>query len=210
MWYRHRTPSFLQWFYPSLLWHRSRSEKSIYLTFDDGPIPEMTPLVLGVLDEYQIKATFFCVGDNAKKHPDLLDEVIQAGHQIGNHTSQHLDGWKTDQDSYVNSIKICDDQLNQNFNSEQLPLFRPPYGKTTSRQIKQVKHTHQIIMWDVLSGDFDQSLSPENCLNNTIKATQNGSIVIFHDNVKAKKNLTHALPRYISHFKEQGFEFKTL
>ncbi len=210
MWYRHRTPTILQWFYPSLTWHRSRSEKSIYLTFDDGPIPEITPMVLNTLKQYDVKATFFCVGDNAKKHPELLSKVIEAGHRIGNHTSQHLDGWKTELDSYVHNIESCDEQLDQIKGSELLPLFRPPYGKIGSRQINRVKHTHQIVMWDVLSGDFDQSLSPEKCLHNTIKATRSGSIVVFHDNVKAKENVIHALPRYIDHFRELGFEFKTL
>lgn len=208
MWYRHRTPIILQWLYPSLIWHQSRKEKCIYLTFDDGPIPEMTPLVLKILDEYQIKATFFCVGDNVKKNKFLFEEVINAGHHIGNHTQHHLDGWKTAFNIYIDNVKSCDELLD--YSKEELPLFRPPYGKISSRQIKTLSKSYQLIMWDVLSGDFDQNLSPENCLHNTIKATRNGSIVIFHDNIKAKDNLAYALPRYIEHFQRLGFEFKTL
>lgn len=208
MWYSHRTPYFLQWSYPSLIWHQSRKEKSIYLTFDDGPIPEITPLVLKILNKYEIKATFFCVGDNVRKHKYLFEEVIDAGHRIGNHTQHHLDGWKTKLSKYIDNVKSCDELLYDS--KEDVPLFRPPYGKISSRQIKILKKSYKIMMWDVLSGDFDQSLSPENCLNNTIKVTQNGSIVIFHDNIKARENLTYALPKYIEHFLKSGYQFKIL
>jgi peptidoglycan/xylan/chitin deacetylase (PgdA/CDA1 family) len=208
MWYRHRTPIILQWLYPSLIWHHSRKEKSIYLTFDDGPIPKMTPLVLEILQQYDVKATFFCVGENVEKHEDVLEEVIKAGHQIGNHTYQHLDGWKTSEKEYLDNVESCHQVIMDKIESQ--PLFRPPYGKSTRSQLQRLKNSYKIIMWDVLSGDFDESITPESCLKNTIKATQNGSIVIFHDNLKAKKNLTYALPKYIEHCLKSGYQFKTL
>ncbi len=210
MWYRHRTPAIFQKLYPSLIWHKPRGERAIYLTFDDGPIPEMTPLVLDILDQYQIKATFFCVGNNVKKHRAILQQVINADHQVGNHTQHHANGWQTSLGRYLKEVADCDLSLDHSTNSKPLPLLRPPYGKITPRQITQLKSSYRIVMWDVLSGDFDQSLSPEGCLQNTIKATKNGSIVIFHDNIKAKDNLTYALPRYIDHCLAQGFQFKTL
>jgi len=208
MWYRHRTPSLIQTFYPSLTWHKSRNEKNIYLTFDDGPIPEMTPLVLDILSEYDVKATFFCVGDNIIKHPDVFQRVIGDGHKIGNHSHHHLDGWKTPKKVYLENVATCQQTIIDR--TAYHSIFRPPYGKASRAQLKKLQHTHEIVMWDVLSGDFDQSLSPEACLQNTIKATQNGSIVIFHDNVKAKTNLTYALPKYIEHCLENGYHFKTL
>jgi peptidoglycan/xylan/chitin deacetylase (PgdA/CDA1 family) len=208
MWYQHRTSFILQSVYPSLTWHKSREDKKIYLTFDDGPIPEMTPLVLEILAGYNIKATFFCVGDNIDKHPAIFQQVVRAGHKIGNHTHHHLDGWKTSTDEYVGNVTSCREAIANNIAYE--PIFRPPYGKATRQQIKQLRATHEIIMWDVLSGDFDQSITPETCLLKTVKATQNGSIVIFHDNVKAKNNLIYALPKYIAHCLDNGYEFGLL
>ena len=210
MWYSHRTPILLQWLYPSLIWHQSRSKKSIYLTFDDGPIPEITPLVLEILNQYQIKATFFCVGDNVVKHRNVLVEIIKAGHQIGNHTQHHLNGWNTDLNKYLKNIALCDQQLSGHIKPKSPSLFRPPYGKMSLGQIKRIRDSHKIVMWDVLSGDFDSALSREDCLQNTIKATQNGSIIIFHDSLKARNNLIYALPLYIEHCIKQGYEFKTL
>jgi len=208
MWYWHRTPLLIQALYPSLTWHKSRKEKSIYLTFDDGPISEMTPLVLDILSVHEVKATFFCVGDNVDKHPDIFQQVISAGHKVGNHTHNHLDGWKTSKHDYLGNVASCQQAIADKVTYQS--IFRPPYGKASRSQLKQLMSTYEVVMWDVLSGDFDESLTPESCLQNTIKATQNGSIVIFHDNVKAKVNLTYALPKYIEHCLENGYHFKTL
>lgn len=205
MWYRHRTPLLIQVFYPSLTWHKSRKEKNIYLTFDDGPIPEMTPLVLDILSVYKVKATFFCVGDNVEKHPDIFQQIISAGHKVGNHTHNHLDGWKTSKHDYLGNVASCRHTISGKLAYQS--IFRPPYGKASRAQLKELQSTHEIVMWDVLSGDFDQSLTPKACLQNCIKATQNGSIVIFHDNIKAKTNLTYALPKYIEDSLEKGYKF---
>jgi len=208
MWYRHRTPALIQALYPKCTWHKSRDEKNIFLTFDDGPIPEMTPLVLNILSSFGVKATFFCVGDNIDKHPEIFQQLISAGHKVGNHTHHHLDGWRTSDNVYLKSVEACQLAITDKVMCQS--IFRPPYGKATRSQLQQLQGTHEIVMWDVLSGDFDQSLSPESCLHKTIKATRNGSIVIFHDNVKAKVNLAYALPKYIEDCLEKGYQFKTL
>ncbi len=201
--YTVQAPFFLRWLYPSLTWHRSRTEKRIFLTFDDGPIPDVTPFIINTLNNYGIKATFFCVGENIKKHPLLFERLLENGHRVGNHTHNHLNGWKTPDDYYLQNVDRCQ-QLTQT------PLFRPPYGRGTRSQYTQLRKTHEIIMWDVLSGDFDLRLTPEKCLRNVLRYTQNGSIVVFHDNLKAIPRVTHALPRAIEHWMEEGYAFGVL
>jgi len=201
--YTVRPPVFLKWYYPALTWHRSRAEKRIFLTFDDGPIPDVTPFVINTLKSYHIKATFFCVGENIKKHPELFDCLVENGHRIGNHTYNHLNGWKTPDDIYLQNINQCQQLAHTN-------LFRPPYGRARRSQYKRLRETYDIIMWDVLSGDFDTGLSPDNCLCNVIKHTRNGSIVVFHDNIKATPRITYALPRAIEHWLGQGYAFGVL
>ena len=206
--YWHKTPTFIQWLYPNLIWHKSRSEKCLYVTFDDGPIPEITPTVLDILDRYNAKGTFFCVGDNISKYPEIYQQVINRGHMIANHTFNHLNGWKTEVSEYLSNISLCQDLITADNEGKQ--LFRPPYGKIKKRAARQLHSTYEIIMWDVLSGDFDQNLSPEKCLANTIDATRAGSIVIFHDSLKAKHNILYALPKYLEHFTHLGYNFKGL
>ncbi|MFB2118706.1 polysaccharide deacetylase family protein [Parapedobacter sp. 2B3] len=201
--YTVRPPVFLTWFYPALTWHRSRAEKRIFLTFDDGPIPDVTPFVINTLKNYGIKATFFCVGENIKKHPDLFAHLVENGHRIGNHTYNHLNGWQTPDDVYLQNTDRCQQLMHTN-------LFRPPYGRGRRSQYKRLRETYDIIMWDVLSGDFDVKLSPDKCLRNVIDHTRNGSIVVFHDNVKALPRITYALPRAIEHWLDQGYEFGLL
>ncbi len=201
--YTVRPPVFLTWFYPALTWHRSRAEKRIFLTFDDGPIPDVTPFVINTLKNYGIKATFFCVGENIKKHPDLFARLVENGHRIGNHTYNHLNGWQTPDDVYLQNTDRCQQLMHTN-------LFRPPYGRGRRSQYKRLRETYDIIMWDVLSGDFDVKLSPDKCLRNVIDHTRNGSIVVFHDNVKALPRITYALPRAIEHWLDQGYEFGLL
>jgi peptidoglycan/xylan/chitin deacetylase (PgdA/CDA1 family) len=203
----HRTPFVLPWLYPSLTWRMPSEEKNIYLTFDDGPVHGPTEFALDELKKYSAKATFFCIGDNVHKHPEIFSKIIQGGHAVGNHTFNHLNGWKTASSIYLQNVKKCDDILNSHTTSTK--LFRPPYGRITRNQIKLLEG-YTIVMWDVLSVDYARSLSAERCLRNTIAATRDGSIVVFHDSYKAEKNMTHALPRYLEHFTSKGYSFKTL
>lgn len=198
-----KSPLWLQLLLPKLTWHRSRKEKCIYLTFDDGPIPDVTPQVLNILKKYNIKATFFCVGENIVKHPDIFQLLLAAGHRIGNHTHNHLKGWKTPTAHYLQNIEQC-----QEFTKTE--LFRPPYGQCTPSQFRQIRKNFEIMMWDVITYDFDQQLTPAQCYQNAIKHTTNGSIVVFHDNIKAIPRLYYALPKAIEYWVAQGFEFRTL
>ena len=191
--------------YPEFIWRIPNEKKEIYLTFDDGPIPEITEYVLEELNKYQAKATFFCIGANIEKHPNIFQQVINQGHTVGNHTFNHLRGWDTENEEYFENFQQCE-SLIQNPKK----LFRPPYGRIKRSQSKEIIKTHKIIMWDVLSGDYDQSLSQERVLNKSIKHTEEGSIVLFHDSIKASKNMMFTLPRYLAHFSEQGFTFKSL
>jgi len=207
-------------FYPNLTWVRKTGEKVIYLTFDDGPIPEVTDYVLEELEKYSAKATFFCVGDNVSKNPGVLQNIIHKGHKVGNHTFNHLNGWKNEHDHYLENVAKGDAILSQATAhghehcyisaATGKKLYRPPYGKITKSQIKTLLPHYEIIMWDVLTGDFDKKLSPEKCLHKAIKYTGKGSIVIFHDSVKALPNLQYALPRFLKHFTEAGYRFESL
>ncbi|MEN7550196.1 polysaccharide deacetylase family protein [Rapidithrix thailandica] len=196
--------------YPSLTWSRSAKEKIIYLTFDDGPIPEITEFVLDTLLQKKVKATFFCVGDNVRKHPRVFQRVLEEGHGLGNHTFNHLNGWKTAFSEYVQNIDKCQAYLDPALNGRKW-LFRPPYGRITKKQIRAVQQKgYEVIMWDVLSADFMKSLDKKNCLQKTVKYSEQGSIVVFHDNIKAFENMSYALPRYIDTFQAQGYKFGTL
>jgi peptidoglycan/xylan/chitin deacetylase (PgdA/CDA1 family) len=210
----HRTPFFLPLLYPSLRWRIENEAKELYLTFDDGPVPGPTEFVLETLAARNIKATFFCIGDNIRKHPEVFKKIVDQDHAIGNHTFNHLNGWKINPPYYLDNIKKCDDLINEftsrTTNNEQpATLFRPPYGRITKKQIHTLSE-YKIIMWDVLSVDYNKNLSRERCLHNTIRATRPGSIIVFHDSYKAEKNLTFALPAFIDHFLEQGFTFHSL
>lgn len=207
-----KSPLLLKWYYPSLLWNKSRTEKVIYLTFDDGPIPNVTEFVLKTLKAFNAKATFFCIGDNIVKHPEIYAKVIKDSHAIGNHTFNHLKGWKTDDETYLQNTLKCQQLTQTN-------LFRPPYGRIKKSQIASLQSLVQsakpdsklnIVMWDVLSGDFDIKLSPEKCYQNVIKHTDNGSIIVFHDSLKAFDRLEYALPRVLKYFTDKGFTFSTL
>lgn len=200
------SPFFLRWYYPSLTWNKTRAQRVIYLTFDDGPIPDVTTFVLKTLKSFGAKATFFCIGDNIRKHPDIFQQLKQEGHRIGNHTFNHLKGWKTEDTTYLQNFMACQELTNTN-------LFRPPYGRIKKSQIASLRTAFpdlQIIMWDVLSGDFDQALSPEKCYRNVVKHTRNGSIIVFHDSIKAFERLKYTLPRVLQYFREQGYRFETL
>lgn len=180
-----------------------KDQPVIYLTFDDGPIPELTTWVLDVLKKYQVKATFFCVGENISRNPAIFSRIIDEGHQVGNHTYNHLKGWKVGEAEYLDNVAKCQVLT-------QTKLFRPPYGRIKKSQYRFLSKEFKIIFWDVLSHDYDQLISPEKCLANSINYTRNGSIVVFHDNVKAQKNLKFALPQYIEHFLKLNYKFATL
>lgn len=188
------------------MWQKPSGEKKLYLTFDDGPIPSVTEWVLEVLQQHEAKATFFCVGDNIRKHPAVFEKVLMAGHSVGNHTFNHLNGWKTELSEYLQNVELC-----QQYLSNQSRLFRPPYGRITRAAAARLRaDTYSIVMWDVLSGDFDTQLTPEKCLKNSIQATRDGSVIVFHDSLKARPNLEYTLPRYLAHFQKQGFAFVAL
>jgi len=198
-----RPPYLLRIFYNELIWRFSVSEKKIYLTFDDGPIPEITPWVLSVLEKYQIKATFFCIGDNVKKHPEVYQEILTKGHAVGNHTFNHIKGWNFSTEAYIENTKECAALVNSN-------LFRPPYGRIKKSQIKALLPNYKIIMWDVLSQDYDKLISKEKVYRNVINGARNGSIIVFHDSLKAAERLKYALPKSIEYLLKRGFVFDSI
>ena len=193
-----KTPGILQTILGGLVWRIAKTEK-LFLTFDDGPVPEATPWVLDVLKSKNIKATFFCVGENVKKYPEIYHRILSEGHSVGNHTYNHLNSWKTDNEAYSENVVKAADIINSS-------LFRPPYGKLKPGLIKSLKEKYDIIMWDVLSGDFDTSLTAEDCLKNVTNNAKEGSIIVFHDSIKAIDKLKVVLPEVISFFEEKGIE----
>ncbi|PHN02307.1 polysaccharide deacetylase family protein [Flavilitoribacter nigricans] len=198
-----KTPQFIQDLFPNFTWRIPGKEKIVYLTFDDGPIPEVTPWVLEQLEAYNAHATFFCVGENIHRHPEVFQQVVEAGHAVGNHTNQHLNGWSVDNLTYFHDIRHC-------ARAVKTTLFRPPYGRMKPKQAQFLQRHYRIVMWDVLSGDFDPNISNEQCLDNVISNVNPGSIVVFHDSLKAQEKLEYVLPRVLEHFKNQGYEFHAL
>ncbi|NQY06467.1 MAG: polysaccharide deacetylase family protein [Flavobacteriaceae bacterium] len=206
--YLTKTPKTLKKLYPRLIWDIASEDKSIYLTFDDGPTPQITPWTLECLSEHKAKATFFCIGKNMERHPEIVQQIIDKGHSIGNHTWSHENGWKTTLDDYQSSILKTEELLhNLNVNNK---LFRPPYGRIKKKQIKSLHEEFQIIMWDVLSADFDTNISKEKCLQNCIENADKGSIIVFHDSVKAFERLSYTLPKVLTHFSQKVYTFKSL
>lgn len=205
----HRIPSWFQNLFPGYTWNVKSEDKVIYLTFDDGPIPEITEWVLKVLDEFNAKASFFVVGENVTKNPQIFKQVIDTGHTVGNHTYNHMKGWRTSVQKYIDNVKKGSEVIVAN-GGEYPSCFRPPHGRIKPIQAKILREQYKLIMWSVLSVDYDKSLKAENCLKNTIAATVPGSIVVFHDSVKAEKNLRYVLPKYMTHFSKLGYTFKKL
>ncbi len=192
-------PKLIRSVFSNLTWNIKNETRNIYLTFDDGPIPETTPWVLEKLRKYNVKATFFCIGDNVRKYPKLFQQIIQEGHAVGNHTFNHLDGWKTCNRNYIENIKKAQNLINTE-------LFRPPYGKIKPSQMHLLRNYH-IVMWDVLSMDYDRNISPKKCLANVLANTKQGSIIVMHDSLKAEKNMKFVLEYGIEILLESGFIF---
>lgn len=191
------------------VWDIPNHDNTIYLTFDDGPVPQITDWVLDVLKEHEVKATFFCIGENIKKNPEIFKRIISEGHAVGNHTYNHLKGWTTNNVTYLENFGLCQKIMSEN-NSDS-KLFRPPYGKIKSAQASEIlKLGFKIIMWDILTVDYDKNTTPEKCIENATQKAAAGSILIFHDSVKAFCNLEKALPETIEILKEKGFRFAAL
>jgi len=205
-----KTPRILMRLFSKYTWRFSYKNKEIFLTFDDGPTPEITEFVLSELNKHQAKATFFCIGKNIKNHPEIFKKIISDGHSIGNHTQNHLKGWKTNNENYIDNVLECNKTITQYSNlTIKQKLFRPPYGKIKKHQAKDLLKTgYKIIMWDVLSADFDTTISKEKCLQNVLKNTTKGSIIVFHDSVKATERMKYALPKVLKYFSDKGFVFK--
>lgn len=198
-----KTPAVIQRLLPRFTWRMPDQEKVLYLTFDDGPIPEVTPWVLDQLEAYDAKATFFCVGDNVRKHPSVYQAVLDAGHSVGNHTMNHYNGWKRTVPEYLDNVQTCNQYVHS-------ALFRPPYGRLRPAQRRALEKHYRIVMWDVLSGDFDTHLAPEACLENVLHNATRGSIIVFHDSLKASPRLRVALPGTLKHFAELGYRFQRI
>lgn len=203
-----KTPWWLKQLYPKRVWRVATSEKEVYLTFDDGPHPVATPFVLDELSKHNMKATFFCIGKNVEAYPEIYQRILEEGHRTGNHTHHHLNGWKTGNHEYVSDVAKATKSIHSN-------LFRPPYGRLRSSQAKGIRAAMQnesskIIMWDVLSGDFDQSISKEKCFEQVSRVIQPGSIVVFHDSEKAFENLAYALPQYLQLLAQKGYSSAVL
>ncbi|MEC4112592.1 polysaccharide deacetylase family protein [Myroides pelagicus] len=200
----------LPFLFPTYTWLRKTKDKKVYLTFDDGPIPEITEWVLDTLAQYQIKATFFCIGDNIRKHPTIFQRIVKEGHQIGNHTFNHLNGWKTPTEVYLDNIMLCEEQMKLH-SSIKTFLLRPPYGKITRKQAKELQHKgYEIIMWHNVTKDYDQTITPKQCLVRGLKNIKKGSIIVFHDSIKAQKNLQTSLPQLIESILAKGYHFDIL
>lgn len=215
MFYWIKTRLFVKKLFGSYVWDIPNTENKIYLTFDDGPTPKITEWVLQELEKYNAKATFFCIGNNIEKHPEIFEKVISKGHSIGNHTFNHLNGWKTSTEEYLENciqwLAVSGHSPNCQLKSAKCQLFRPPYGKIKTSQAKKMRQLgYKIIMWDVLSADFDASISKEKCLENATKSVKSGSIIVFHDSLKAFPNLEYTLPKALKYFKENGFDLEAI
>lgn len=201
-------PIWLHRFFNQYTWKIPTTESVIYLSFDDGPDPEVTPYVLQILDSYNAKATFFCVGENLRRYPEIAQEAREKGHQIGNHTQHHLKGWTTSSEIYTQNITACQSHIGS---VSEAPLFRPPYGRLNAKQGRWIlQQGYQCIMWDILSFDYDKHLNTQRAINRIIKLSRKGSIIVFHDSQKAKKQLEKLLPEYLSRMSQLGYRFELI
>lgn len=198
--YLTKTPKFIKKLFPNYIWSVPTDSKTLFLTFDDGPIPEVTPWVLDLLKMYHAKASFFCVGENVERYPEIYDRILSEGHSVGNHTYNHVSGWSTENIPYYHNIRHCAKKVDS-------VLFRPPYGRLKPRQSQFLQRHYQIVMWDVLSGDFDSNITKEQCLENVIQNTSKGSVIVFHDSLKAEEKLRFVLPKILEYFSNQEYNF---
>lgn len=205
MYYPVEIPRWLQGLFPHYMW-RGKTEdnsKRLYLTFDDGPIPEITPWVLDQLRTYNAKATFFCVGANVQKNQQIYQQILAEGHQVGNHTFNHLNGWSTSQEDYMRNVAACQEQVKS-------PLFRPPYGRLKWGQAKALRSEYKVVLWDILAGDFDASISGEQCWQNVYKKASDGSVIVLHDSQKSWDRLSYVLPKLLDYYHNKGFTFEVI
>ncbi|MGI0105147.1 polysaccharide deacetylase family protein [Salinimicrobium sp. WS361] len=211
---RERIPRVIKLLYPKRIWDVPTREKCIYLSFDDGPIPEITPWVLDQLKKYNARASFFCIGDNVSKHPNIFRMVVEQGHTVGNHTHNHLNGWRTSVTAYLENVRQAQEVIERELPQKtglKNAIFRPPYGKIRNVQAKKLQQEgYSVVMWSIVSMDYDQRLSSEKVLQNVLKNAVPGSIIVFHDSIKAEKNLKAVLPQVLEHFQKQGYSFKAL
>lgn len=198
-----RTPGLLKIIYPQITWDIREAQSAVYLTFDDGPTPDITDGVLAELERFSAQATFFCIGRNVERHPEIYKRITDAGHVTGNHTYSHLKGWYTPDKEYYADIQLAATLINSD-------LYRPAYGMITPRQLKFLSKTYRIILWDVMSYDFDFNTSPDRCLENVIHRARPGSIVVFHDSVKASENIRYVLPKALAHFRDKGWAINSI
>lgn len=202
--FKHTIPTFLRVLFPKLTWRVKTRDKEVFFTFDDGPHPHITTWVLQQLAQYNAKATFFCVGQNAQKYPHILHAIKANGHQLGNHTMHHASGWRTNNKEYIDSIEACAQVVHSR-------LFRPPYGRITLKQIGLVHRLgYQIIMWDILTRDYDSQLNIQKAFASCIRNIRPGAVVVFHDSEKAQKQLYQLLPLLLAHLSQQGYRFASL
>ena len=197
-----KTPSIAKYLYPSLVWKKNTEQKKIWITFDDGPDEKVTPFLVNLLGKFNIKATFFIIGSRAKKHPELVKLIINNGHKIGNHSFSHLSGYSTKNNKYLQDVE----QAKKHIDSD---IFRPPYGKITPSQIKNLKKDFKIIMWDIMSWDFKENISSNKIFRNVMDNVESGSIILFHNNLKSYKNLKKSLELILEKLKEQEYQFST-
>lgn len=188
-------------FFPGAIWRLPAQKKCVYLTFDDGPIPEVTPWVLDVLDKYNVKATFFCVGDNVRKYPDTYRMVLERGHLTGNHTFNHIQGIHSASPDYLKNVQKAAEVIDSK-------LFRPPHGHMRVPQLRSLREQYKVVMWDVVTRDYSPHMTPAGVFNAVKRYTRNGSIIVFHDSLKAEKNMRTAMPQSVEWLLEQGYEFK--
>jgi peptidoglycan/xylan/chitin deacetylase (PgdA/CDA1 family) len=206
MFYIVKTPNWIKRTFKASIWEINERPKTIYLSFDDGPHPIITPFVLDELKKYNARATFFCIGRNVVENPLIFNRILNEEHAVGNHTYDHLNGWKTPNTEFLQNITEASRLIDSD-------LFRPPYGRITVKQYKQLRKAHRpfkIVMWSVLSGDFDVNITPEQCCENVIKNAESGSVIVFHDSEKAFKRLMYSLPLVLKYFSEKGYRFEKI
>lgn len=200
---RLRMPALARWITPHFWWPDRQGPQHVYLTFDDGPVPEVTPWVLETLQQFQAHATFFCVGENVERNRELFERIVNEGHSVGHHTEHHLNGWKTNPEIYIQDAALAAQRVNTQ-------LFRPPYGRITPHQAAVLSSKYKIVLWDLVTGDYNPDLDPQDIIQTVLKKTKSGDILVFHDSLKAWPRLEIVLPIILESFKQRGFQFRTI